>query len=826
MPSFLPANKSSSARVESSVSLLKENHAGAFSLVIDAKPISLSLSTLDPKILTPQFVRLGSPVRGFKCGTPSSTVKMFKEEAVQPETRPKTSPCLHSPGLGENIYLKAEAMVSNNSHSKAPVFLSNEDRRNSPILSKKVHLDPVGDEMDLDLTVGLDLDFHLSGSSSRSSEDDEQLLSLQEILACSVQPPKTPEKGCFSTPGTPDLPRRQSKLLPIQPAKSGNYRNTLELMLKEKATNQRSKEIEMKLLLSCEEDLLRLAENEQSEEKVEEAISSEHKEFLERYSVVSCAIRDSHPGEEVFNLTNFSRLFNQNTLQLRRCNASPLETAQKTLLWSSPSQLRFHITVGLLGAAYHSSPCPPQVARLLFQMMSVHSEMMISNKILQALRSLACSAAEQIVTNKSNQFEVWVPRVSDVTLVLMNMGIPFVSIFPVETIQPPFSEGDVLEEFQFYSDRPSVKGEKKAFPYTNFENVIKYLTICTALCPLAYSNAELLLLLTMVSRVSLDTHLILQPTRGLRSLQHNLVNNFRNWDTMLPKICLALTHLTDDHHNLRWLLQLLPVETRGKQLRRHLSVTMISKLLNQKCTYKPTNTEFQLSDLRRYLPRMRPSALLKVLECSYNKRTKEEKEDNDFSIASDQQAYYLCYSLLTLANEASNYEFFPPNQKDQLLLLCAELEKHIKCDIRESEKCLYRSKVKDFVARIYTKWQVLLQRTRPLQGKLYDYWNPLPEDMSSSQEKQNTLTDDETEKREGEEEEEEEPMEDDTTEEGKKDREITSEDFSIVEVEDPFISPAAEEEFEDEQEMNLILEESEEEHEKPTMGGLKDQMPE
>lgn len=91
------------------------------------------------------------------------------------------------------------------------------------------------------------------------------------------------------------------------------------------------------------------------------------------------------------------------------------------------------------------------------------------------------------------------------------------------------------------------------------------------------------------------------------------------------------------------------------------------------------------------------------------------------------QAYYLCYSLLALANEASNFEFFPPEQKvfwtslwcteshfqlcdwlplnchffillppnhqNQLQYLCAQLEKHIKCDIRESEKCLYRSKV-------------------------------------------------------------------------------------------------------------------------------------
>lgn len=39
---------------------------------------------------------------------------------------------------------------------------------------------------------------------------------------------------------------------------------------------------------------------------------------------------------------------------------------------------------------------------------------------------------------------------------------------------------------------------------------------------------------------------------------------------------------------------------------------------------------------------------------------------------------------------------FPSGSKEQLLYLCSELETHVKCDIRESEKCLYRSKVSMF----------------------------------------------------------------------------------------------------------------------------------
>ncbi|XP_046884605.1 SMC5-SMC6 complex localization factor protein 2 isoform X2 [Hypomesus transpacificus] len=586
------------------------------------------------------------------------------------------------------------------------------------------------DTLDVELGLSLELDMDLSQSSSSSSEEDH-LLSLQEILDGSIKPTDTPEKGTLPEPGTPVLSRCQSKLLPVKSkGKPVNYKNTLEQMLKEKESNQRFKEIEMKLLLSCKEDLLRFKEEEEeSKENMEEAISKEHKEFLLRFSVVSSAIRDLHPGEEIFCLANFGRLFNQHTLHFRQCNVTPKGTAQKTLLWSSPDQFRLLLGAGLLQAAYRSSPCPPQVARRLFQLMSVYSERRISNQILQALRDIACSSAEHTEVNKSSQFEVWVPSISDVALVFMNMGVSFITLFPLESLQPPFTEGDLLEGIHISTESLSCKKDLSTFPEHNVENVIKYLSDVTALCPRAYCDTELLLLMTMVSRIGLEIQLTLLPTMDLSSLEHNLVNNMRDWADMLPRICLALSNLTEDHHNLRWLVQMLPDNTRGTQLRRHVSVAMISKLLNHTCTYKPTKTEFQLSDLQQYLPLMRPSALLKGMQLARSQRQREQEEDYDDSGTLDQQAYYLCYSLLALANEASNFEFFPPEQKNQLQYLCAQLEKHIKCDIRESEKCLYRSKVKDFVARIYTKWQVLLQRTRPLQGKLYDYWQPLPEDM-------------------------------------------------------------------------------------------------
>ncbi|XP_044069597.1 SMC5-SMC6 complex localization factor protein 2 isoform X3 [Siniperca chuatsi] len=653
----------------------------------------------------------------------SSSGRQLKDESVKSHEK-------HTSLLPNNV---RPDQTSTSHCSQSPLL----ERQASEGSRKQVNEeDPIDVELDLGLSFALDLDLTQSSHSS----EEEQLLSLQEMMECVTKPPDTPEKGVFSEPSTPGHHSCQS-ITPLQSTtKSGIYKNNLDQMLKEINTNKKAKEIETQLLTACQEDLLRIAEYEEAEENREEGISTEQQEFLQRYSLMSNAIREVPPGEVVFNLEKFGQIFDHDTLQLRQCMVNPQGIAQKTLLWSSPAQLRLHVNIGLFQEAYDScSPCPAQVTRFLFKMMSVHNERMVSEKILQALCDIACTAAYQIVKHGSQQFKVWVPTLADVALVLMNMGVAFVTLFPFEDLQPPFTEGDLLEDIYIKSESPSSNKEQSTFPEHNCNNILKYLSYCMGLCPRAYSDDELLLLLTVVGRLGLDTRLILQSSVELYPLQYKIVNNIRDWDTMLPRICLALTDLTDDHHNMCLLVQLLPDNTRGKQLRRHLSLSMISKLLDGNCTYRPTEKEIQLSELRLYLSRMQPSTLLRGMLTS--SRSQKDKEEDMATL--DQQSYYLCYSLLTLANEASNFQFFPAQQKEQLLFLCSELETHVKCDIRESEKCLYRSKVKDLVARIYTKWQMLLQRTRPLHGKLYDYWQPLPVDtLTSSQEEHKTYNND------------------------------------------------------------------------------------
>ncbi|XP_046690406.1 SMC5-SMC6 complex localization factor protein 2 isoform X2 [Silurus meridionalis] len=660
---------------------------------------------------------LGYSVTDGQCHSPSSTLIPKQEERCSPVSSGTSFSPDHKDRFKTISPLQQpEATLPSSQHSTGSHVAKTltKGKKDEDEKEDLVWKDPLDLEFEED--VGLEI-CALSLSSSHSSEED-RLLSLQEILQHSARVPATPDKAAFSEPSTPGIKVSAEDLK----KKATSYKNTLDQMLKEKEQNLKSKELEMQLLQTCKEDLLKL---EEEDENTEEGLSHEQKEFLQRFSVTSCVIRDIHPGEEVFTLTNSGRLFNQQSLDLRKMGVTPNNRAQQTLLQAHSEQLLLLLSAGLFRRAYSSSPCQPQVTRWLFQMMSVHPNPIVSAQILQTLMHIALSAAQQIVEKSNKKYEVWVPSIQDVALVFLNMGVPFVSLFPLEDLQPPFNEGDLLESMEIQPDGPKSEKGGGTFPEHNFENIIKYLALCTALCPRVYGDEELLLMLTVVLRVSLETRLQLLPTGDLSCLLQHLLNNMTNWEMQLARVCQAITNLSEDHHNLRRLVQLLPHSGRGKQLRRHVSVSIISKLLNHRCTYTPSCTEFQLSDLRCYLPRMRPSLLLKGLIAA---KTTEPQETDDCSTNPDQQAYYLCYSLLALTNEASNFEFLPSKQRNELLLLSAELEKHIKCDIRESEKMLYRSKVKDFVARIYTKWQVLLQRSRPQEGKLYDYWKPLPED--------------------------------------------------------------------------------------------------
>lgn len=71
----------------------------------------------------------------------------------------------------------------------------------------------------------------------------------------------------------------------------------------------------------------------------------------------------------------------------------------------------------------------------------------------------------------------------------------------------------------------------------------QYLGLCLTLCPRAYSDDELLLLLTVLGKVSLDSNLILQTGMELDSLLCRIFYNIKEWDAMVGQHLCSATDL-------------------------------------------------------------------------------------------------------------------------------------------------------------------------------------------------------------------------------------------------------------------------------------------
>ncbi|XP_010624676.1 SMC5-SMC6 complex localization factor protein 2 isoform X2 [Fukomys damarensis] len=570
-----------------------------------------------------------------------------------------------------------------------------------------------------------DSDEESLGYNLDSDEEEEPLKSLAEIMALNLS----------QTPTAAAKPPALAKGLPSQSqdykehVDSGTYTNTLERLVKEMEDTQRLDELQKQL----QEDIrqgrgikspVRIGDQDSTDD--EDDLLEEHREFLKKFSVTIDAIPDHHPGEEIFNFLNSGKIFNQYTLDLRDSGFIGQSAVEKLILKSGKTDQIFLTTQGFLTSAYHYVQCPVPVLKWLFRMMSVHSDCIVSVQILSTLMEITIRND----TFSDSPVWPWIPSLSDIAAVFFNMGIDFRSLFPLENFQPDFNEDNLVSETQMTlgekgSEDSSSKPIFSTLPETNILNVVKFLGLCTSIHPEGYQDRELMLLILMLFKVSLEKQLKQIPLVDFQSLLINLMKNIRDWNTKMRQLCMCINELSSHPHNLLWLVQLVPNWTsRGRQLRQCLSLVIISKLLDEKHEDVSNASNLQISILHRYLVQMKPSDLLKKMVLKKRAEQPDGVIDDSLHLELEKQAYYLTYILLHLVGEVSCCHSFSSGQRKDFVLLCGALEKHVKCDIREDARLFYRTKVKDLVARIHGKWQEIIQNCRPTQGQLHDFWVP------------------------------------------------------------------------------------------------------
>ncbi|OXB67318.1 hypothetical protein ASZ78_010876 [Callipepla squamata] len=476
-----------------------------------------------------------------------------------------------------------------------------------------------------------------------------------------------------------------------------SYVNSLEHLLKEKEQSKRLDELEKRLQKDIGRKEIDSSDGENENAMENGDLSEEHRAFIKRFSVVSHAIPDYHPGEDIFDLSISGKIFNQRDLDLRNFHFIPQNPIEKLLISSDVTQQLFLAIHGFL-SSYSCSACPIPILKWLFQMMSVHPSYCVSTQILDRLIEITLNNA----SISDGQFKPWIPSLADVSTVFVNMGITFTSLFPLQHLQPSFNEHDILNQMQgtVSKEQPggftnSASPAFSSLPESNLMNVIKFLDFCTTVIQDGYTDQEILLLLLLLFKISLEKELKQVSLVDFQCLLTKLLISIKDWDTKMPELCLGVSELSSQHHNLLWLVQLVPSWiTRGREVRRRLSLVIISKFLYKKHMRIPDDCDKQMSLLHQYLVYMKPSNLLEKMRKDEQQNVSEEHTKECINTELEQEVYYLIYILLHLVSEASFFDTVNSDQRQHLLKLCGTLDKHIKCDIREDARLFYRTKVR------------------------------------------------------------------------------------------------------------------------------------
>ncbi|XP_074066150.1 protein FAM178B isoform X2 [Macrotis lagotis] len=434
----------------------------------------------------------------------------------------------------------------------------------------------------------------------------------------------------------------------------------------------------------------------------------DEKLLLEKFCVKVYMIPTLHPGEIVF-------LFQNHHLPctLDSTNLVPQNGLEKLFFSFTCTEQVSFLRRGLLGYLYLQVPrCPVAVLQWLFQLLTWPLE--TSARAFRVLWDLSMNGIFQKAGGINTY--VWYPKLHEITKAFQSLGATGLNLYPKASLQHLFRvyETDDCMDSRKLKDSTSETELEISLSY-----ICKFLKLCVVARPGAYTDGELLSLLYLICRASLDRQLRLLPSVDLQQLLLLLLEDVKDWSEKLPELCCMLSWVSDHHHNLLATVQLvLDVTTRGRQLRGQLSLVIIARLLGQTKVLPLWKENTQLSLLCHLLGFMKPSSLGQYLTaCS--PALQNETQQLEVNSELDHQVCYLCHSLLKLAGMVVGSQRITMDKWGELHQLCVQLERQVTTHIHESPQAMYRTKLKDLAAQMYISWQELLAQCRP-QDQYYN----------------------------------------------------------------------------------------------------------
>ncbi|XP_040984180.1 protein FAM178B [Aquila chrysaetos chrysaetos] len=412
-------------------------------------------------------------------------------------------------------------------------------------------------------------------------------------------------------------------------------------------------------------------------------LPEEYRDLLAHFTTKPRFIPAVHPGEPVF----CAHPAPAPTLDTQ--GLQPQSVLEGFFLCNSPACQAAFVRNGGLSLLYRCAPtCPLPVLRWLFQLMTLCPDMTNAS---QALWEIWLSTGG----------EPWCPTVQEIGWAFTRLGADLSPLYRQRLLPPELCPTERRNLDPSCSPRQASPDATSTLALvTQLGDICKFLALCVVTQPCRYADSARLALITLLSFLGLDRALRCQPLPELQHLLHCLLEGIRDWQEQLPALCLSLCQLSRHHHNLVALLRLLPdLTSRGRELRRHLSLHAMARLLREPPgTVPPPEAHAELQALGRFLVLAQPDTLRRLVLAG----GLEEPED------ADQEACYLSYSLLLLASNVVGSEHPPAEQRGHLEQLCAQLDRHFGRGLREGSGLLFRTQLKGLAALLYVKWQEML----------------------------------------------------------------------------------------------------------------------
>ncbi|XP_051832376.1 protein FAM178B [Antechinus flavipes] len=551
---------------------------------------------------------------------------------------------------------------------------------------------------------------HLSESSDDLSEEALQLDSDPEEALVTLEELFQNMTGPGQQMATPAQEAHNSFFLQLDPRTPDEYVNSLDYLLQEKKNQTLGRE-EWEKPLSGDDHSLDSLENAGDDFGM---LTHEHRLLVEKFCVKLYMIPNLHPGEVVFLSQNH---FLSCTLDCT--NLVPQNSLEELFFSFTFAQQVSFLQRGLLGYLYFQTPsCPVPVLQWLFQLLTWPIE--TSAGAFRVLWDLYMYGIFRQAGGDSTY--VWYPKLQEIIMAFQSLGARGPNLYPKASLQAKLSVHD--KRLFETDDDMSSREQKASTPDTELETslsyICKFLTLCIMTRRSAYTDGELLSLMYLLCRASLDRQLRLLPSADLQQLLLMLLEDVKDWSEKLPELCCMLSLVSDHHHNLLAAVQLvLDVTTRGRQLRGQLSLVIIARLLGQTEVLTLWKEKTQLSLLCYLLGLMKPSSLGQHLTtCS--SALQNQKQQLEVNTELDQEVCYLCHSLLTMAGMVVGSQSITTDKWGELQQLCVQLERQVTTHIHESPQAMYRTKLKDLAAQTYIRWQELLTQCRPQD----QYYNP------------------------------------------------------------------------------------------------------